>query len=52
MMDAALGFQRVDDEFEPRVPRYLSRFAGRVEADDLTPEANRDGIDTAARAVS
>jgi len=38
MMDAALGFQRVHDEFEPRIPRYLARLAGRVEADGLTQE--------------
>lgn len=36
--DAALDFQRVYDEFQPRIRRYLARLAGSGEADDLTQE--------------
>jgi RNA polymerase sigma-70 factor, ECF subfamily len=35
---AALDFQRVYDEFQPRIRRYLGRLAGAGEADDLTQE--------------
>ncbi len=35
---AALDFQRVYDEFQPRIRRYLARLAGPGEADDLTQE--------------
>ena len=35
---AALDFQRVFDEFQPRIRRYLARLAGPGEADDLTQE--------------
>lgn len=35
---AALDFQRVYDEFQPRIRRYLARLAGPGEADDLSQE--------------
>jgi RNA polymerase sigma-70 factor (ECF subfamily) len=35
---AALDFQRVYDEFQPRIRRYLARLAGAAEAEDLTQE--------------
>ncbi|HET7876103.1 MAG TPA: RNA polymerase sigma factor [Methylomirabilota bacterium] len=35
---AALDFQRVYDEFQARIRRYLARLAGAAEADDLTQE--------------
>lgn len=34
----AMEFQRVYDEFQPRVRRYLTRLVGAREADDLTQE--------------
>lgn len=34
----APDFQRVYDEFQPRIRRYLARLAGPGEADDLTQE--------------
>lgn len=34
-----LEFQRVYDEFQPKVRRYLTRLVGAREADDLTQEA-------------
>jgi RNA polymerase sigma-70 factor (ECF subfamily) len=35
---AALDFQHVYDEFQPRIRRYLARLAGAAEAEDLTQE--------------
>jgi DNA-directed RNA polymerase specialized sigma24 family protein len=35
---AALDFQRVYEEFQPRIRRYLARLAGAAEAEDLTQE--------------
>ena len=35
---AALDFQRVYDELQPRIRRYLARLAGPGKADDLTQE--------------
>ena len=35
---AALDFQHVYDEFQPRIRRYLARLAGPGEADDLSQE--------------
>ncbi len=35
---AALDFQRVYDEFQPRIHRYLARLGGAAEAEDLTQE--------------
>jgi len=35
---AALDFQRVYDEFQPRIRRYLARLAGAAEAEDLTQD--------------
>jgi len=35
---AALDFQRVYDELQPRIRRYLARLAGPGEADDLSQE--------------
>jgi len=35
---AALDFQRVHNEFQPRIRRYLARLAGPGEAEDLTQE--------------
>ncbi len=35
---AGLDFQRVFDEFQPRIRRYLARLGGPSEADDLTQE--------------
>ena len=35
---AALDFQHVYDEFQPRIRRYLARLTGLGEADDLTQE--------------
>jgi RNA polymerase sigma-70 factor (ECF subfamily) len=35
---ALLDFQRVYEDFQPRIRRYLARLAGAGEADDLTQE--------------
>jgi RNA polymerase sigma-70 factor, ECF subfamily len=35
---AAVDFQRIYEEFRPRIRRYLARLAGGAEAEDLTQE--------------
>lgn len=38
MADMGLDFQKIYDEFRPKVRRYLARLVGGEEADDLTQE--------------
>lgn len=38
MEDCALDFQKIHDEFRPKIRRYLAHLAGEFEAEDLTQE--------------
>ncbi len=38
MDEAVLDFQKIHDEFRPRIQRYLTRMVGEYEAEDLTQE--------------
>ena len=38
MSDAQLDFQKIHDDFRPRLQRYLARLVGEFEAEDLTQE--------------
>ncbi len=38
MEEAVLDFQKIHDEYRPRIQRYLARMVGDFEAEDLTQE--------------
>jgi RNA polymerase sigma-70 factor (ECF subfamily) len=38
MSEAELDFQKIHDDFRPRLQRYLTRLVGEFEAEDLTQE--------------
>ncbi len=38
MSEAELDFQKIHDDFRPRLQRYLSKLVGEFEAEDLTQE--------------
>jgi RNA polymerase sigma-70 factor, ECF subfamily len=38
MNEAVLEFQKIHDEFRPKIQRYLTRIVGEYEAEDLTQE--------------
>lgn len=38
MSEAVLDFQKIHDDFRPKIQRYLTRLVGEYEAEDLTQE--------------
>jgi len=38
MADGEFNFQKIHDDFRPRILRYLTRMVGEIEAEDLTQE--------------
>jgi len=38
MSEAILDFQKIHDEFRPKIERYLVRLVGEYEAEDLTQD--------------
>ena len=38
MSASELDFQKIYDEYQPKILRYLSRFIGESDAEDLTQE--------------
>ncbi len=38
MSEAALEFQKIHDEFRPKIQRYLARMVGEYDAEDITQE--------------